>query len=49
MLFTLVLASFAYTARVDLSVDRRVQEVESRVVTRLERIEDKLDRLMERR
>lgn len=49
ILFTLVLASFGYTNRVDNLVDGRIDKAEGRWVERLDRLESKLDRLLERR
>ena len=47
--FTLILAGFGYTNRVDNLVDVRISQSENRVVTRLDRLENKLDRVLERR
>lgn len=47
--FSLILGSYGYTNRVDNLVDVRIDKAESRVVERLDRLEHKLDRILERR
>jgi len=46
-ILALVFASFGYTAKLDNSVDIRIDKSENRVVERLDRLERKLDRILE--
>lgn len=47
--FALLTSSFTYTTMTSHSLRDYIQENESRMSSRLDRIEDKLDRLIERR
>lgn len=48
ILFTLIMAAFGYAYSVDSSVNVRIEKSENRVIDRLDRLEDRLERLFER-
>lgn len=49
IMFSLILGAYAYANRVDNLSEVRTERAEVRVVERLDRVENKLDRLLERR
>ena len=47
VLFTLVLSSFAYIARVDSETERRIGSAEDRVIERIKDVDDKVTFIIE--
>lgn len=49
LIFSLVLGAYGYATKIGNDAEATAERVEGRVVVRLDRLESKLDRLLERR